>query len=67
MLPNGNNMGKVEVVARAICKAAGYENHPRKQCMYCENGECVYWKTFRDEARDAIRAMEEYEKRKILK
>lgn len=63
-------MGKVERVARAICEAAGSE--VAGGCTFCKgdcglfdvkcNGECEFWKSFRNEARAAIRAMKEVDK-----
>jgi len=48
--------GRVELVARAICDAAG-KTMSKAQCVMCEAGQCTLWKTFRDEARAALRAM----------
>ena len=63
-------MGKVERVARAICNAAASEIVGT--CTFCKgdcasynvecNDECKFWKTFRGEARAAIRAMNETDK-----
>ncbi len=49
--------GKVERVAKAICDAAG-KSVSKMRCVICHGGECQMWKTFRDEARAAIRAYE---------
>ena len=45
-------MGLVERVSRAICFEAG--KHIAGVCVYCEDGECNLWKSFRGEARAAI-------------
>jgi hypothetical protein len=49
-------MGRVERVSRAICDAAG-KSVNKTRCVMCEGGQCTMWKTFRDEARAALRAM----------
>lgn len=56
--------GKVEFVARSICDAAG-KTVNKMVCVMCENGECQMWKEFREEARAAIKAMEQYDKSKV--
>jgi hypothetical protein len=48
--------GRVELVARAICDAAG-KTMNRAACVMCAGGRCTMWKTFRDEARAALRVM----------
>jgi hypothetical protein len=48
--------GRVELVARAICDAAG-KSVNKARCVMCEGVNCMMWKTFRDEARAALRAM----------
>lgn len=49
----------VDVVAKAMCEAAGKSVNP-DQCSCCEiiNGDrkCLYWETFREEAKSAILA-----------
>lgn len=53
-----NQPGKVERVARAICRAAGM-TVLKTHCPMCEKNECIMWKEFREEARAAIKAMKE--------
>jgi hypothetical protein len=50
-------MGRVELVSRAICDAAG-KSVSKARCVICEGGQCTMWKSFRDEARAALRAMQ---------
>jgi len=54
----GKSQGKVERVARAICKAAGSSVH-KVQCVMCDHGKCMLWTSFRDEARAAIKAIDD--------
>jgi hypothetical protein len=59
----------VDDVARAICQAAGrFPNGEGRVCTVCErkpdgSRECIYWQTFRVEARDAILAAYKWHKR----
>jgi len=53
------NVGKVEVIARAICFAAGIEN-TKTHCPHCKVGKCQLWKSFREEARAATKSYDEY-------
>ena len=59
----------VDVVAKALCEAAGRpHNGEAPVCSHCErspNGEivCIYWETFREEARAAITAAYLWNKR----
>lgn len=53
--------GRVELVAKAICKEAGKSVH-KVHCVMCENGVCTLWTSFRDEARAAIRVIDKYPK-----
>lgn len=48
----------VDDVAKALCKAAGMSNSNICSCCRIEDNKliCVYWETFRDEAREAIKA-----------
>lgn len=55
-------MKKIETVARAICYAASSEY--TKDCSVCldNNGKCAMWKSFKNEARAAVKATEKYNK-----
>lgn len=59
----------VDEVARAICEAAGrFPNGEGSLCTICEKKPdgtrvCIYWETFRGEARDAIVAAYKWHKR----
>lgn len=56
----------VDQVARALCDAAGRSVHPEPdrmsaECSCCDKRSdgsraCIYWETFRGEARAAIQA-----------
>lgn len=61
----------VDEVAKAICDAAGRgpsgELPECRMCKGCQEGregrECIFWETFRDEARAAIIAAYRWHKR----
>ena len=59
----------VDDVAKALCEAAGRpSNGAAQECSHCDrkpNGElvCLYWETFRIEARDAILAAYKWHKK----
>ncbi len=54
----------VDEVARAICEAAGRpHNGEGGVCVHCVGGGCVYWETFRIEAKDAIIAAYKWHKK----
>lgn len=57
----------IDTVAKAICEAAGKSIHadPEVQspsCSCCEHGVCMFWETFRGEARAAILAAYKWHK-----
>jgi hypothetical protein len=56
-------VSEVEAVSRAICKAAGMSVN-KVQCLMCDHTGCTMWKEFRDEARPAIRALDDYRRTK---
>jgi hypothetical protein len=57
-------VSEVESVSRAICKAAGMSVN-KVQCLWCDPVTgCTLWKEFRDEARPAIRALDDYRRNK---
>lgn len=51
-------MGKVERISKAICEAAA-KSVNKVHCVTCESGKCTMWKSFREEARAAIKAYEQ--------
>lgn len=59
----------VDEVAKALCEAAGRShNGAGSVCQYCDqlpDGSlvCIYWETFRIEARDAIKAAYRWHKK----
>lgn len=54
----------VDDVARALCEAAGRpHNGEGNACGCCVKGTCIYWETFRIEARDAIIAAYKWHKK----
>jgi hypothetical protein len=59
----------VDEVARALCASAGRpHNGDGDVCSCCESQpdgslRCIYWETFRAEARDAIVAAHKWHKR----
>lgn len=61
------SLGVTDEVARAICAAAGRYNAGRLDgsCQFCDenDGICQMWETFRDEAREAVKAAYKWHKR----
>lgn len=59
----------VDDVARALCNAAGRsvfdacDKPMAAECSFCESGVCIYWTSFRQEARAAIEAAYQWNKR----
>lgn len=56
--------GKIEVIAKAICDAAG-RSVSKASCIFCVNGQCSMWKEFREEARAAAAAYKRWEMKKV--
>lgn len=59
----------IDDVARALCDAAGRsamdacDREMSPTCSHCDRGECIYWQSFRQEARAAILAVHAWHKR----
>lgn len=58
----------VDVVAKALCEAAGKPNNGLSPvCTHCKTIDnqliCIYWETFREEAKAAIKAAYNWNKR----
>ena len=52
-------MSKVEHVAKAICFGAG-KSVNKVYCITCQDNVCTMWKEVKEEARLAIKAMDDY-------